>query len=159
MARVKYDRDGEWGREAAVVQNCSINIWDGSEHSSSDPSQILILQFWTKAVQSNKRSSYFENNFPTFLLSGISNTSIYKVRDVLHWVNFFVTKTFSLFSEALSLGAGNIWLYYVQLIWSYVCPNYFYPIYYCQQVLFTLRVSSLSHWKLRDLQKYISSKK
>ena len=144
MARVKYDRDGEWGREAVVVQNCSINIWDGSE---------------LELAWSNKRSSYFENNFPTFLLSGISNTSIYKVRDVLHWVNFFVTKTFSLFSEALSLGAGNIWLYYVQLIWSYICPNHFYPIYYCQQVLFTLRVSSLSHWKLRDLQKYISSKK
>ena len=144
MARVKYDRDGEWGREAVVVQNCSINIWDGSE---------------LELAWSNKSSSYFENNFPIFLLSGISNTSIYKVRDVLHRVNFFVTKTFSIFSETLSLGAGNIWLYYIQLIWSYIYPNYFYPIYYCQQVLFTLRVSLLSHWKLRDLQEYIPSKK
>ena len=30
-----------------------------------------------------KSNSYFENNFPIFLLSGISNTSSFKVRDVL----------------------------------------------------------------------------
>ena len=66
LARVKYHRDGEGGREGLGVGNCSINIWDGSEPELA----------WSK-----KSSSYFKNNFPIFLLSGISNTSICQVRD------------------------------------------------------------------------------
>ena len=31
LAGVKFDRDGETGREALGMANCSINIWDGSE--------------------------------------------------------------------------------------------------------------------------------
>ena len=80
MAKAKYHKDGEGGREALVVKNCGINIWDGLE---------------LKLVWSKKSSSYIENYFPIFLLSGISNTSICKVRDGLHWVNFLETKTFS----------------------------------------------------------------
>ena len=30
LARVKFDRDGEGGREALGMENCSINILDGS---------------------------------------------------------------------------------------------------------------------------------
>ena len=80
LGRVKYDRDGERGREGLDVGNCSINIWDVSE---------------LELTWSNKNSSYFENNFSIFwyyplflILSGILNISICKVRDVLHRVNF-----------------------------------------------------------------------
>ena len=31
LARLKYVRDSEGGREALGVGNCSISIWDGSE--------------------------------------------------------------------------------------------------------------------------------
>ena len=68
MARVKLDWDDEGGREALGVGNCGINFWDRSE----------LELAWSK-----KTSLYFENNFPIFLLSGISNTLICKVRDVL----------------------------------------------------------------------------
>ena len=79
MARVKFDRDGKEGRESLGMGNCINNIWGGPE-----------MEFaWSK-----KSSSYFENSFPIFLLSGISNTSISEVRDVLHWVNLLVRKTF-----------------------------------------------------------------
>ena len=80
LAKIKYDRYSEGGREALGMGNCSVNIWDGSE----------LELTWSK-----KSSSFFENNFPISLLSGISNTSICKVRGVLHWVNFLLTKTFS----------------------------------------------------------------
>ena len=33
--------------------------------------------------------------FEYFLWSGISNTSIFKMCDVLHWVDFLIMKTFS----------------------------------------------------------------
>ena len=62
MARVKSGRDGEGSRKLV----CWIIIWDGSE----------LELAWSK-----ESSSYFENNIPVFLLSGISNTSIFKVRD------------------------------------------------------------------------------
>ena len=80
LARVKFDRDGEGGREALGMGNCSINIWDGSD----------LELAWSK-----KSSSSFENNFPIFLLFGNSNTSIFKVRGVLHWVNLLLMKNFS----------------------------------------------------------------
>ena len=73
LARVKVDKDVERGTEALGMGNSCINIWDGSE----------LELAWTK-----KNSSYFENNFPIFLLSGILNTLSFKVCDVLHWVNF-----------------------------------------------------------------------
>ena len=73
MSKVKFDRSGEGGREALGLGNCGINISNGSE---------LELD-WSK-----KSRTYFENNFPIFLLSGIFNTSIDKVRDVLYWVSF-----------------------------------------------------------------------
>ena len=80
LIRVKYDRHGQGGREALVLGNFSINSWDASE----------LELAWSK-----KSSSYFENNFPILLLSGILNTSICKVRDVLDLVNFLLTKTWS----------------------------------------------------------------
>ena len=49
LARVKYDRGGEGGREALGVGNCSINIWDESE---------------LELARYKKSSSYFENDFP-----------------------------------------------------------------------------------------------
>ena len=73
MARVKLGRDDERGRKALVMENCSINIWDESE----------LELAWSK-----KSSSYFENYFPIFLLSDISNALIFRMRDVLHWVKF-----------------------------------------------------------------------
>ena len=75
LASVKLDGHGEGGSEAYYL-----NIWDESEQELG----------WFK-----KSSSHFENNFPIFLLSGISDTSIIKMRDVLHWVNFLSVKTFS----------------------------------------------------------------
>ena len=63
LARVKFDRDDEGGREALGMGNCSFNIWDRSG---------------LKLAWSKKSSSYFENNFPIFSFSGISNTSIFK---------------------------------------------------------------------------------
>ena len=72
LARVKFDRDGKGDREALGTGICSINIWDGSE----------LELAWSK-----KRSLCFENNFSIFLLSGIPNTSIFdvlQVLDVLH---------------------------------------------------------------------------
>ena len=84
------------------MTNCSINIWDGSE---------LELPW------SEKSSSYFQNNFPIFLLSGILNISIFKVRDVSGWVNLYVMKIFyricyPVFSVAPSVGAADIWIYF-----------------------------------------------
>ena len=73
MARVKFCRDCEGGRKALVMGNCSINIWDGSE----------LELAWSK-----KSSSCFENYFPIFLLYDVSNTLIFKVRDVFYWVKF-----------------------------------------------------------------------
>ena len=73
MVKVKFDRDGEGGWEALLMGSCSINIFDGLE----------LELAWSK-----KSSSHFENNFPILLLSGILNTSGFKVCDVLSWVNF-----------------------------------------------------------------------
>ena len=66
----KFYRDGEGGREALGIENCSIIISDSSE---------------LKLAWSKKSSSCFVNNFQIFLLFGILNRSIFKVRDVLRW--------------------------------------------------------------------------
>ena len=47
LAMVKFDRDGEEGREALSVGKYGINIWDGSE----------LELAWSK-----KSSSYLKNN-------------------------------------------------------------------------------------------------
>ena len=73
LAKIKFNRDGEGGREALAMGNCSLDIWDGSE----------LELAWSK-----KNSSNFEDNFPIFSLSGILSASIFKVLDVSHWVNF-----------------------------------------------------------------------
>ena len=65
MAKVKFDRNGERGREALGMGNCMINIWDVSE---------------LELAESKKSNSYFENNFLIYLLSSILNTSSFKVR-------------------------------------------------------------------------------
>ena len=110
LARVKFDRDGVGGREALGLGNRSINIWDGSE---------LGLAWYKKS------SSYFKNNFLIFSLSGM--------RDVLHWVNFLVLKTFSnIFRSTFCWGRRYLNIFYIPFIF-----------YYCQQVLITLRVSLL----------------
>ena len=70
-------RDDEGAGEALGVGKCIINIWDRSE---------------LELAWSRQSSSYLENNFPIFLLYGISNTLICKVRDVLYLVNFLLTK-------------------------------------------------------------------
>ena len=54
LAKSRFNRDGEVGREARGMGNSSINIWDGSE----------LELAWSK-----ESSSYFEDNFPIFLLS------------------------------------------------------------------------------------------
>ena len=54
-------RDDEGAGEALGVGKCIINIWDRSE----------LELAWSK-----QSSSYLENNFPIFLLYGISNTLI-----------------------------------------------------------------------------------
>ena len=53
------------------------------------------FQSWRMVAWSKKSSLYFENNFPILLLCGISNTSIFKVRDTLQWVNFTYSNIFS----------------------------------------------------------------
>ena len=68
LASAKFDRDSNGGKEALGTANCSISIWDGSKLESA----------WSR-----KNSLHFENNFQIFLLSGIPNTSIFKVH-VLH---------------------------------------------------------------------------
>ena len=73
MSKVQIDRDGEGGSEALGTKKGRINIWDG---------------WGLELALSKKSSSYFENNFSIFLLSGILNTSIFMMRDVLHWVNY-----------------------------------------------------------------------
>ena len=69
LAKVKLGKDSERGRGNLGMGNHSINIWDGSE---------------LELAWSNKSKSYFEDHFPIFLLYGISNTSIFKMHDVLH---------------------------------------------------------------------------
>ena len=69
LARVKFERDGKGEREVLGMGYCSSNTWNGLE---------------IKLARSRENSSYFENNFPTFLLSGNLNTSLFKVCDVLH---------------------------------------------------------------------------
>ena len=71
LARVKLNKEGEGGREALGIGNLRINIWDGSELELAWSSKINIF------------------------MSGISNASIFKVRDVLHWVNLLIMKNFS----------------------------------------------------------------
>ena len=77
LARVKLDMNGKGGREASGMGYCSGNTWNGLE---------------LKLPLSRKSSSYFENNFPVFLLSGNLNTSFIKVYHVLHWVYFLVNQ-------------------------------------------------------------------
>ena len=69
FCRAKLERNGEGGRENIGTGCCSIGIWD----------RLF-----------GKNSSFFEDNFPIVLLSSNSNTSIFKVCGVLHWVHFLV---------------------------------------------------------------------
>ena len=71
LASVKLDRDSKGGREVVGVGYCSSNTWNWLE---------------LKLALSRKRSSYYENNFPIFLLSGNLNTSVFKVRYIWYWV-------------------------------------------------------------------------
>ena len=77
LASVKLDKDSKGGREAVGVGYCSSNTWNGLEL------KLALLR---------KSSSYYENNFPIFLLSASLNTSVFKVRYVWHWVLFSVNK-------------------------------------------------------------------
>ena len=87
--------------------NCSINISDGSE---------LDLA-WSK-----KSSSYFGNNFPIFLLSGISNTSVFKALDNIYRVHFLVIQIFSIIFCSTFYWAGNILypIYFLLLLTSFI---------------------------------------
>ena len=118
MAIVKYGRDDEGGRDALGMTNRSINIWDRSE---------------PKLAWSKKSSSYVEKKCPIFLLFGISNILIFTVLNVLHWVNFLSIKILS-----------NIFCFTFCWGREYVNASFIaFIFYYFQQVLFTLRVSSL----------------
>ena len=98
--------------------NRGINVWDGWQ---------------LKLAWSNKSSSYFESNFAIFLSSVFSNTSTFKERNVLHWVNLLVMITFAnIFRSTFCWGRSFFNTFYILFIF-----------YYCQQVLFTLGVSSL----------------
>ena len=76
LGRVKLDRDGDWGSEAPGVGRCSINI----------RAEISLVQ---------EKQFIFWKQFCSISLSGISNTSIFKVCNILHWVNFLLMKTLS----------------------------------------------------------------
>ena len=102
MDRVKFDRDGERGRDALGMGNCSISIWGQSE----------LELAWSKIS-----SSYFENNFPIFLSSGISNTSFYKMCDV--------SQTSPIFSVAPPVGAVNIWIYFISHLFFIIANKFF----------------------------------
>ena len=111
MSRAKLDRNGEVGRKALGMGNCSTNIWDGSE---------------LKLAWSKKSSSPFENNFPICLSSGISNKSIFTVLDVLHWVNFLGMKISSIFRSTFCWDRQYLNIFGIPFIF-----------YYCQQIMFT----------------------
>ena len=53
------------------------------------------FQSWGIVAWFKRSSLYFEKNFSILLLYGILNTSIFKVRDTLHWVNFIYSNFFS----------------------------------------------------------------
>ena len=120
-------RDGEGNREPLGMCYYSISIWD-----------VLELE----SAWSRKNRSYFENNFPIFLLSSNSNTSIFKVCDVLDWVYFLVIKDFY-----------NIFHSTFYWAWQVLCKYDLCPIYLLLLVtllvtlllatFFTLRVSLL----------------
>ena len=118
MHRVIFDRYREGGREALGIESCSIGIWVESDLGIA----------WSK-----KSSSFFENNFPIFFLSGISNTSILKIHDISHWINFLVMRIFSnIFCSTFCWGRKYLNILYIWFIF-----------YYCQQTLYKLRVSTL----------------
>ena len=118
LARVKSDGDDAGRQGSSRFGESSINIWDGPELGLT----------WFK-----KSSSYFQNNISIFLLSSISNTPIFKVRGVLHWVNFLVMKTMSnIFRGTFCWRRWYLNIFYIPFIF-----------FYYQQVLFTLRVSLL----------------
>ena len=74
-----------------------------------------------------KQFIFWKQFFNIFILSGISNTSVFKVGDVLHWVNFSVMiKPFPIFSVAPSVGEGNIWIYFTSHLFSVIGNKFFY---------------------------------
>ena len=106
------------GGEALGMESCSFGIW-------VEPDLELA---WSK-----KSSSFFENNFPIFLLSGISNTSIFKIHDILHWINFLVMRILSnIFCRTFCWSRKHLNIFYIRFIF-----------YYCQLVLCKLRVLAL----------------
>ena len=115
---VIFERYRERGRNALGMESCSIGIWVESDLGLA----------WSK-----KSSSFFENNFPIFLLSGISNTSIFKIHDISHWINFLVMRVFSnIFCSTFFWGRKYLDILYIWFI-----------LYYCQQALCKLRVLTL----------------
>ena len=108
--------------------NRSISIWDGSE----------LELAWSK-----KSSSYFGNNFPRFLSSGIPNTSIFQVGDVLHWIIFLVMKTFSNIFRSTFYWAGNIWIYFTSHLFSIIANKFHFDfefLYYYHYLMMLLLI-------------------
>ena len=100
------------------MESCSIGIWVESD----------LELAWSK-----KSSLFFENNFPIFLLSGISNTSIFKIHDISHWINFLVMRILSnIFCSTFCLGRKYLNIFYIWFIF-----------YYCQQAWCKLRLLTL----------------
>ena len=99
------------GREALGVGNRSAHFWEGSE----------LELAWSK-----KSSLYFENNFPIFLLSVISGESIFKVRDILYWLNFLVMKTSNIFRSTFCSGGQYLNVFYTSFIFFSIIVNRFY---------------------------------
>ena len=125
-------------RGVSVMRNCS-----------------LIQELaWSK-----KSSLYFENNFAILLLCGISNTSIFKVRDVLHWVNFTSSNIFL----STYCWPGNIWIYFIPYLFSINVNRFVYIksffititikwcfCWYCWRLGF-FSVASHSGYSLKDI--------
>ena len=105
QAMVKLNRNGKGSRKVVGMEDCSINILD--------PSELELAWSW-------KSSSYFEKKFLICLLFGILYTSMFKVHDVLHWLDFLVMKTSDIFrstfwihfiSHLLSIIANKLYLH------------------------------------------------
>ena len=87
--------------------------WWGRQGGRRD--RVLQYQYlrWIRTETSlirERQFENFENNFPTFLLSGNSNASIFKTSGV-HWVHFLVIKSFSNISRSTFcwIWASNVW--------------------------------------------------
>ena len=97
------------------------SVCEGGRKALSVGNRVSIFGMDLELGWSRKSCSYWENNFQTFLLSGISNTSICKVRDVLCWLNVLLTKTFSkIFRGTFCWGSWYLNAFYIDFSFIYI---------------------------------------